>query len=59
MNRDKPQTMFRLSPQAYEELEHKLPQMVVQRDTTDLQAGMQLGIQMVLKMLRDGYVVSS
>jgi hypothetical protein len=47
----------RLTKEVYEDLEKKLPAPSVQRDTTDLQAGFQLGIQHVLKLLREGYVV--
>jgi hypothetical protein len=50
-------TMARLTKEVYEDLEKKLPAPAVQRDTTDLQAGFQLGIQHVLKLLREGYVV--
>ena len=47
----------RLTKEVYEDLEKKLPAPSVQRDTTDLQAGFQLGVQHVLKLLREGYVV--
>lgn len=47
----------RLTKEVYEDLERKLPAPTVQRDTTDLQAGFQLGVQHVLKMLREGYVI--
>ena len=47
----------RLTKEVYEDLERKLPAPIVQRDTTDLQAGFQLGIQNVLKLLREGYVI--
>jgi hypothetical protein len=50
-------TYARLTKEVYEDLERKLPAPSVQRDTTDLQAGFQLGIQHVLKMLREGYVI--
>ena len=55
----KSQTMFRLSPDAYAELERKVQPPFVQNETTVLQAGYQLGIQAVLKLLREGYVVGS
>jgi len=51
--------MFRLSPDAYAELERKVHPPFVQNETTVLQAGYQLGIQAVLKLLREGYVVGS
>jgi len=47
----------RLTKEVYEDLERKLPPPIVQRDTSDLQAGFQLGIQHVLKLLREGYVI--
>lgn len=47
----------RLTPEVYAALEKSLPPMAVSNDTSPMQAGMQLGIQMVLRKLREGYVV--
>jgi hypothetical protein len=46
----------RLTPEVYAALEKQLPKMVVTAETTDMQAGMQLGVQLVLKHLREGFV---
>jgi hypothetical protein len=43
----------------YEALEKELQQAFVGKETTELQAGFQLGIQHVLYKLRAGYVVGS
>lgn len=48
--------VVRLTPDAYRALEKALPAPVVDDKTTDLVAGQRLGIQLVLKMLRDGFV---
>lgn len=48
----------RMNTRIYESLEAKLPQAGVTATTTELQAGFQLGIQYVLKLLREGYVIS-
>lgn len=49
---------FRLSREAYQQLETKLLSDVIVSDkTTDLQAGYMLGIQKVLKVLRDGFTI--
>lgn len=51
---------FRLSPEAYEQLEKALlSEVYVSKDTTELQAGYMLGIQKTLKVLRDGFTVST
>ena len=47
----------RLSPNVYNALEKSLPIPAVTQTTTELQAGFALGIQFVLKQLRDGFVV--
>lgn len=52
-----PAFFARMSPEVYAALEAKLPAPVVTQATSDLQAGYQLGIQHVLKLLREGYVV--
>lgn len=47
----------RLPEHVYKELEGKLASPVVNQVTTDLQAGFMLGVQAVLKELRNGFVV--
>lgn len=50
----------RLTPEAYRALEKAIggaAMPIVTSQTTDLQAGEQIGIQRVLKALRDGFVV--
>ena len=47
----------RLTQHVYEELERKVGTVVVNQITTDLQAGYMLGVQAVLKELRNGYVI--
>lgn len=49
---------FRLTPEAYLQLEKQLLSDVIVSDkTTDLQAGYMLGIQKTLKVLRDGFTI--
>jgi len=53
------QVVHRLSPEAYKALERMLggaANPAVTSQTTALQAGEQVGIQRVLKALRDGFV---
>jgi hypothetical protein len=47
----------RLTAEAYAALEKSLPPMAVSNDTSAMQAGYQLGIQMVLRKLREGFVI--
>lgn len=47
----------RLPQHVYDELERKVGTVVVNQVTTDLQAGFMLGVQSVLKELRNGFVV--
>lgn len=47
----------RLTREVYEDLERKVGRVIVTQETTALQAGYQLGVQAVLKALREGYVV--
>ncbi len=54
----KEQVVTRLEPNVYAALEAKVPPPNVTTTTTELMAGYQLGVQTVLKLLRDGYVVS-
>ena len=53
----KVQTYARLTREVYEDLERKVGRVLVTRETTELQAGYQLGVQAVMQMLREGYVV--
>ena len=54
----KPTTqVVRLTPEVYKTLEDKLSRTVVTTNTTPIEAGFQLGVQAVLKELRNGYVV--
>lgn len=46
----------RLTPEVYADLERQLPKMAVTNDTSPMQAGYQLGVQTVLRLLREGYV---
>lgn len=50
------QEVVRLDPVQYSELERQLPRPVVGKDTTELQVAYSLGVQAVLKLLREGYV---
>ena len=53
-------TVFRLDPISYEQLERKvLSDVVVSDKTTDIQAGYMLGIQKVLRELRVGFTIGS
>lgn len=48
--------VVRLDPVQYNNLERHLPGPVVGKDTTELQVAYNLGVQAVLKLLREGYV---
>ncbi len=49
-----------MSPTAYKELETKINSTIhISDKTTDLMAGEMLGVQKVLKALRDGFVVDA
>jgi len=50
-------TVHRLSSEAYKQLEAKVQPPFVGDKTTDLQAGFQLGLQHILKLVREGFVV--
>lgn len=52
----KERIVVRLDPGLYRALEKQLTSPVVTHQTTELQAGYQLGVQSVLKCLREGYV---
>lgn len=46
-----------LHPDQYKQIENRLTKMVVTKETTELQAGVMLGIQMALKALREGFTI--
>lgn len=48
--------VVRLDPVQYSKLEQQLPGPVVGKETTELQVAYSLGVQAVLKLLREGYV---
>lgn len=51
--------VFRLTPAAYQALEKQLLADVLVNDkTSDIQAGYMLGIQKVLKVVRDGFTIA-
>jgi hypothetical protein len=52
------QDVVRLTPEVYAKLEKQCINPVVTTQTTDLLAGFQLGVQHVLRLLREGYVIS-
>ena len=47
----------RLDLEELDALRRRLPRPAVTVDTTPLQAGYQLGVQQVLELLRDGWVI--
>jgi len=51
------QAFIRLDPDQYRALERQLPPPSVTNSTSELMAGYQLGVQAVLKALREGYTV--
>ncbi len=51
------QTVTRLAPAVYKQLEAKLYRPVVTSNTTAHEAGYQLGVAAVLMALRNGFVV--
>lgn len=53
----KEQSVIRLTPETLRELERQVPPPIVTAQTTELQAGYQLGVQTVLKLLREGYSI--
>ena len=53
----KPNEIYRFSPESLTLLERQLPKPGVTAETTPLQAGMMLGVQMVLDKLRNGFTV--
>lgn len=51
-----PVQMHRLSTESYAKLESMLPRIYIDDKTTGLQTSFQLGVQHVLKLLREGWV---
>lgn len=52
--------VYRLNPDVYRDLERKvLSDIYISKETTDIQAGYMLGIQKVLKELRDGFTIDN
>jgi Cu/Ag efflux pump CusA len=51
------EVIIRLQPDVYKQLEDSLPAPVISTTTTDQQVSFALGIQYVLKKLREGFVV--
>lgn len=54
----KTRTFVRMDETLYKELERTCPQPSVSEGTSAHQAGFLLGIQFVLRKLREGYVIS-
>ena len=50
-------TVIRLDQEAYTQLSKQLGGIGVGQDTTPLQAGYMLGVQEVLRKLREGFVI--
>lgn len=50
--------VVRLNREVYRQLEQQYGAVGLGPNTTELQAGYQLGVQSILKALREGYVVS-
>jgi hypothetical protein len=48
---------IRLTQEQYDALVKKLPSIAVGNDTSPMQAGFQLGVQLVLKHLREGFTL--
>lgn len=53
----KEKVIYRFTPEVLSKLENKLPQLCVPK--SELEAGVALGVQMVLKKLRDGFTFSN
>ena len=60
-NPAKPETRYivRLQPELYQKLETKLSRTVVTSSTSAIEVGYQLGVEAVLKELRNGYVMEA
>lgn len=50
-------TVATLMPDVYEKIESKVSNTLISSNTSEIEAGYKMGIQHVLKLLRDGYVV--
>ncbi len=53
----KEKEVHRLSQEVYKDLEKKIGHIQVEDSTSELSAGFQLGVQKVLALLRNGFVV--
>ena len=51
--------LMTLSTEQFDKLAKSLPSPYVGKDTTELQAGMMIGVTMVLNKLKEGFVVES
>lgn len=49
----------RLTPEVYADLLKKCPAIMVTAETSAMQAGFQLGVQHILKLLREGYLTEA
>lgn len=60
-NPTKPETRYivRLQPELYQKLETKLSRTMVTSSTSAIEVGYQLGVEAVLKELRNGYVMEA
>lgn len=60
-NPTKPETRYivRLQPELYQKLETKLSRTIVTSSTSAIEVGYQLGVEAVLKELRNGYVMEA
>ena len=58
MNQIKTIVVHRLSEETLKDLERRLPPALVDDSTSILVAGQKLGVQLVLKHLREGFVTS-
>lgn len=57
MSNTKPQEVVRLSQEMMAKLEQQLRPPITTSNTTPIEAGEIIGIQRVLKLLRDGWVI--
>lgn len=51
--------IVRLQPELYQKLETKLSRTIVTSSTSAIEVGYQLGVEAVLKELRNGYVMEA
>lgn len=52
-------TLVRLTPAVYKDLESKTRKLIVNSTTTPLEAGYALGVQDVLRLIREGLVMEN